>query len=114
VLLLFDDRKNLRHSPISLEESLSTKNRWVRIFLFVLALAGLVGEYNACTCIFVDVDPVEPIGIPLQTHTKAHSLLIFDHYRWEDQQKERFGAVRIDLWGGNDGTMCHELDRSQV
>jgi hypothetical protein len=80
----------------------------------VLALAGLVGEYNACTCIFVDVDPVEPIGIPSQTHTKAHSLLIFDHYRWEDQQKERFGAVRIDLWGGNDGTMCHELDRSQV
>ena len=86
----------------------------VRAFLFVLVLAGWRGECNACTSIFVDVNPVEPIEIPSQTHTKAHGLLVFDYYRWEDQKKERFGAVRIDFWGGNGATICHELDGNKV
>ena len=31
-----DDHINLRYSPISLEESISTKDWWVRVFLFML------------------------------------------------------------------------------
>jgi hypothetical protein len=38
-----DDHNNLRHSPISLEESISTKDWCVRVFTFVLALV----EVNA-------------------------------------------------------------------
>jgi hypothetical protein len=38
-----DDHNNLRHSPISLEESISTKDWRVRVFTFVLALV----EVNA-------------------------------------------------------------------
>ena len=38
-----DDHKNLRHSPISLEESLNTKDWKLRVFSFVLALV----EVNA-------------------------------------------------------------------
>ena len=33
-----DDHNNLRHSPISLEESLSTKDWNIRVFTFILAL----------------------------------------------------------------------------
>jgi hypothetical protein len=38
-----DDHNNLRHSPISLEESISTKDWRIRVFSFVLALV----EVNA-------------------------------------------------------------------
>lgn len=38
-----DDHNNLRHSPISLEESISTKDWNIRVFMFILALV----EVNA-------------------------------------------------------------------
>lgn len=38
-----DDHNNLRHSPISLEESISTKDWKIRVFMFILALV----EVNA-------------------------------------------------------------------
>ena len=36
-----DDHNNLRHSPISLEESLSTKDWNVRVFTFILVLVDV-------------------------------------------------------------------------
>ena len=49
-----DDHNNMRHSPISLEESLSTKDWKIRVFSFILAIVEVNARLAFCRWISTD------------------------------------------------------------
>jgi hypothetical protein len=66
-----DDHNNLRHSPISLEESIITKDWKIRVFMLILAL---VKVYN---CLLCKVSNNEPTRIVRNTGEGAPRILLY-------------------------------------
>jgi hypothetical protein len=81
-----DNRNNLRHSPISLEESINTKDWKLRVFTFEMALI----EVNARLAVAYFTLPNESTGISSQTRKGADCFLPDIENRREEQVKAKF------------------------